>query len=202
MKEIRNRIENLPPELDSIANQANKYLENNSSINELVLNILHRPWIARLNWGLMLYKGANVNWFIEFKERTGKEIPKFYIDFLKSINGGFIYDISLYGLTPSLYNSGKLNRSILQCHDLTTANNNWIRGYEVDPNLFHFGGRSYKDDENVGYFFDKQKILCYRKNGELINEWDTFSKMLSDEIKIAEQKMLDEVPKEIELTIK
>jgi hypothetical protein len=202
MKEIRNRIENLPPELDSIANQANKYLENNSSINELVLNILHRPWIARLNWGLMLYKGANVNWFIEFTERTGKEIPKFYIDFLKSINGGFIYDISLYGLTPSLYNSGKLNRSILQCHDLTTANNNWIRGYEVDPNLFHFGGRSYTDDENVGYFFDKQKILCYRKNGELINEWDTFSKMLSDEIKIAEQKMLDEVPKEIELIIK
>ncbi len=199
MTEIRNRIDNLPPELDSIANQARKYLENNSNINEFVLNVLHRPWVARLNWGLMLYEVADVNWFDEFTNRTGKEIPKFYKDFLKSINGGFIYDLSLYGLTPSLYNSGQLNRSILQCHDLTTANNNWIREYEVDPNLFHFGGRSYTYDENVGYFFDKQKILCYRKNGELINEWDTFSKMLSDEIKIVEKKMLDEIPKEIDL---
>ena len=98
-----------------------------------------------------------------------------------------------------LYNSGQLNRSSLQCHDLTTANNNWIREYDVDPNLFHFGGRSYNDDENVGYFFDKQKILCCRKNGELINKWNTFSKMLSDEIKIVEQEMLDEVPREIHL---
>ncbi|WP_157503060.1 hypothetical protein [Mangrovimonas xylaniphaga] len=171
-------------------------------MNDSVLNILHRPWVARLNWGLMLYQGAQVNWFSEFTKRTGKEIPKFYIDFLISINGGFIYDLSLYGLTPTLYNSGQLNRSILQCHDLTTANNNWIREFDVDPELFHFGGRSYNYDENVGYFYDDQKILCYRKNGELINNWDTFSNMLSDEIKIVEQEMLGEVPEGIDLTTK
>ena len=201
MNEIINRIDKLPSELDTIANQARKYLENNSNMNDFVLNILHRPWVARLNWGLMLYQGANINWFAEFTNRTGKEIPKFYTDFLKNINGGFIYDISLYGLTPSIYNSGKLNRTILQCHDLTTANINWIMGYDVDPNLFHFGGRSYTDDENVGYFFDNQRILCYRKNGKLINKWDTFSEMLADEIKIVEQRMLDEVPNEIDLKI-
>jgi len=201
MNEIKNRIDNLPPELDSIANQLRKYVENNSNINDLVLNVLHRPWVARLNWGIMLYQRADVNWFVEYTKRTGKEIPKFYMDFLKNINGGFIYNLSLYGLAPSIYNSGQLNRCILQCHDLTTANINWIGGYDVDPNLFHFGGRSYTYDENVGYFFDNEKILCYRKNGELIKKWDTFSQMLSEEIKIVEQKMLDDVPKEIDLII-
>ena len=98
MKEIRNRIDNFPPELDSITNQVRKYLENNSFIDESALNVLHRPWVARLNWGLMLYEGANVSWFADFTNRTGKVIPKFYMDFLKSINGAFIYNLSLYGL--------------------------------------------------------------------------------------------------------
>jgi hypothetical protein len=201
MKEILERIDALPLELGSIAIQAKKYVKNNSNIDEKVLNVLHRPWVAPLNWGLMLYSGAKHEWFSEFTKRTEKEIPDFYKNFLKSVNGGFIYGMSMYGLTPSSYETGTLNRTILQCHDLTTANNSWIREYDVEPKLFHFAGRSYTRSENVGYFFDDEKVLCYRKNGELIDTWTTFGEMLFDEIEIVEQMMLEKVPEDVELIV-
>lgn len=201
MKQIIERIETFPKELGPIVIQVKKYLENNSNINESVMNVLHRPWVAPLNWGLMLYKGANPNWYEEFKKRTEKDIPLFYQDFIQYINGGFIYGMSMYGLTPSVYETGTLSRTILQCHDLTTANNSWIRNYDVDQDLFHFAGRSFSRKENVGYFYDNNQILCHRKNGELINKWNTLGEMLFDETEIAEQRMLESIPENVKLKV-
>lgn len=196
MKEIFTRIESFPIELKPISMQIEKYLDNNSNINASVLNVLHRPWIAPLNWGLMLYKEAKTEWFLDFKEKTGKEIPDFYKDFLKQINGGFIYGISMYGLTPSFFETGLLNRTLLQCHNLATANNQWIANYKVNPNLFYFASRNYTEDENVGYFWNDGIIMCYRENGELLKQWNSLKEMLNEEIEIAEQIMLSEIPKE------
>lgn len=201
MKEILERKESFSKELKPISIQIEKYLNNNSNIDELVLNVLHRPWIAPLNWGLMLYRGAKAEWFSEYEEMTGKVIPNFYKEFLTNINGAFIYGISLYGLTPSIFEKGLLNRTRLQCHDLATANNRWNINYKVDQNLFYFGGRHYSDDENVGYFWKNNIILCYRTNGKLLKQWNTFEEMLSEEIEIAEKMMLEEVPKEYTIKI-
>jgi hypothetical protein len=201
MKDILNRIESFPDTLKAISVLAKKYIDNSSNIVENVMNILHRPWVAPLNWGLMLYIGASNDWFDVFRKRSGKEIPDFYKEFLNNINGGFIFGMSFYGLTPSIYNTGLLNRTILQCHDLATANSDWIREYNVNPSLFHFAGRRFTDSENVGYFYGEGKILCYRKNGELIKEWMNFGELLFDEIYIVEQMMLKEVPDNIILRI-
>jgi hypothetical protein len=201
MKEFLDRTETFPIELKPISIQIKKYLDNNSNIDELVINVLHRPWIARLNWGLMLYKEVKREWFSEFKKRTGKEIPDFYKDFLKHINGGFIYGISMYGLTPSFFETGLLNRTILQCHNLATANIQWIAEYKVDMDLFHFASRNYSNDENVGYFWKDDIILCYRKSGELLKQWNSLEEMLYEEIDIAEERMLSEIPKEIVINI-
>lgn len=201
MKEILERTESFPIELRPISIQIKRYLDNNSNINELVLNVLHRPWIAKLNWGLMLYKGVKTEWFPEFNKRTGKEIPYFYKEFLKHINGGFIYGVSMYGLTPSFFETGLLNRTTLQCHNLATANSQWISEYKVDMNLFHFASRNYSEDENVGYFWKNDIILCYRKNGELLKQWNSLEEMLYEEIEIAEQVMVKEIPKEIVIKI-
>jgi hypothetical protein len=200
MKEIIDRIEALPAELKPITIQVKKYLENNSNIDEAVLNVLHRPWVAPLNWGLMLYKGADPKWFLEFEKRTQKTVPEFYQNFLKHINGGFIYGMSMYGLTPSIYDTGVLKRTVLQCHDLTTANISWIRD-DVDPKLFHFAGRSYSRQENIGYFFDDDKILAIRKNCEILNKWTNFGDMLFDEIETVEKMMLEKIPKNIRLKV-
>jgi len=202
MQRLISKIDCLPDEYSSIKKQAFKYLNNNSNIDGLdTLNIFHRPWNAPLNWGLMLYKGAEIKWFEQFREMTKKEIPEFYKNFLSLINGCFIFDISLYGLTPSVYLKGTLDRSILQCHDLATANSQWIKEYEVDKKYFHFGGRQYSYSENLGYFFDGDKITAILPNGNVINEWTNYFEFLFDEIELAEQKALKNIPKGINIIV-
>ena len=141
----------------------------------------------------MLYKGADKNWINEAEYTIQKTIPDFYKSFLTNINGCFLYDISMFGLIRSL------TRSFLQCHDLTTANRDWIKEFDVDQSLFYFGYGYYSYEENTGYFYGQNKIMSIRKNGMLVNEWDSFSDFLNDELNRAETKMLKAVPIEIKL---
>jgi hypothetical protein len=202
LQNLISKIDLIPDEYLALKKQAFKYLQNNSIIDGFdTLNIFHRPWIAPLNWGLMLYKGAEVKWFEQFREMTNKELPEFYKNFLTLINGCFIYDISLCGLTPSVQGKGTLDRSKLQCHDLTTANNQWIKEYEVDEKYFHFGGRHYSNSENLGYFFDGDRIMAILPNGNIINEWTNYFDFLFDEIELAEKKALQNIPKEINIIV-
>lgn len=197
------RIENLykiidsyPDEYIAIKKQAKQYIQNNSGIDENGrINIFHRPWKARLNWGLMIYKGADIDWINQVEDSIKMEIPDFYKTFLININGCFLYDISMFGIIHSL------TRSFLQCHDLVTANNNWIKGFDVDQDLFHFGGGTYSEEENTGYFYGDNKIISARKNGKIVSEWTSFSKFLNDELNRAENEMLKEVPKNMKLVL-
>lgn len=159
---IKKRLKKIDDKYPAISAQCHKYIENNSKIDENNnINIFHRPWVAPQNWGIKLFESVNSKWIKDFKTRTEKSIPDFYKDFLKISNGGFIYDLSLYGLPPSIYTKGVLSRSMLQCHDLTSANNNWIVEYDIDRNSFYFGGRAHTFEENVGYFFHKNEIILH-----------------------------------------
>ena len=80
----------------------------------------------------MLYKGASPARIEEFSDRTGKVMPNFYGRFLSFVNGAFIYNLSLYGISSSVREKNLLDRSILQCHDLILANNHWIQEYNVE----------------------------------------------------------------------
>jgi hypothetical protein len=191
------QIDAYPDEYLPIKSQAKKYLRNNSTIDvNKTLNIFHRPWVAPFNWGLKLYSATDKNWIDEFEQKAQKTIPGYYKNFLLTINGCFIYDLSLYGLPPSIYQKGTLDRSQLQCHDLIIANQDWINEYKVPKNYFHFGSRAYTYDENIGYFFDNNKIKSIRGNGKIVKEWADFSDFLSDEIKEAEKVMIKEMPKD------
>ena len=130
---LTEKIDSLPDEYISLKQQARKYLRNNSNVdkNETV-NIFHRPWVAPFNWGIMLYKGASPARIEEFSDRTGKVMPNFYGRFLSFVNGAFIYNLSLYGISSSVREKNLLDRSILQCHDLILANNHWIQEYNVE----------------------------------------------------------------------
>lgn len=153
------KINAYPDEYLSIKRQAKKYISNNSSLDkDDTLKIFHRPWVAPLNWGIRFYKGADGKWLEEYENRTQTTIPNAYKKFLLTINGCFIYDLSLFGLTPSIYSKGTLDRSELQCHDLISANKDWIREYPLNQDYFHFGGHAYTYEENVGYFFHENKI--------------------------------------------
>ena len=196
MEVLYNIVDSYPDEYIAIKKQAKKYIQNGSDIDKSDrINVLHRPWVAPLNWGLMLYKGADTKWINEAEKTIEKTIPDFYKRFLTNINGCFLYDISLFGLINSL------TRSFLQCQDLTTANRDWICEFDVDQSFFHFGGETYSFDENTGYFYGQNKIMSVRKNGKLVNEWNNFSDFLNDELNRAEKEMLKDVPKKIKLSV-
>lgn len=196
MEELNKIIDSYPDEYSAIKKQAKKYVQNGSDTDKSGrLNILHRPWVAPLNWGLMIYEGADMKWITEAEKTMGKTIPDFYKSFLTNINGCFLYDISMFGLIHSL------TRSFLQCHSLTSANRDWIMAFDIDQRFFHFGGGTYSDDENTGYFYGQSKIISIRKNGKLVNEWKNFSDFLNDELDRAEKEMLKEVPKKTKLIV-
>jgi hypothetical protein len=196
MENIFKIIDSYPDEFFAIKKQAKKYIRNDSNIdNNERVNILHRPWVAPLNWGLMIYKGADIDWINQVEDSIKKPIPTFYKSFLTKINGCFLYDISMFGLIHSL------TRTYLQCHDLTTANIYWIKEYDFDQSFFHFGSGHYSYEENTGYFYGQNKIISVRKNGKFVNEWTNFSDFLNDELVRAENKMLKGVPKKIRLVV-
>ncbi len=204
IQDLENRITCFSSELNSIKEQSLKYLRNNSKIgggDELF--IFHRPWVAPMNWGIMLFPKVEIEWIEQFETKSTKYIPEFYRNFLNQINGCFIYDISLYGLTPSIFSSNQLNRSIVQCHDLLSANNSWIREYNVEKSFFYFGSSHYSDSENLGYFVDgNNELFSMLKDGTVISNWNNFESFLADEILKEEEKMKLEIPKEIEIKIK
>ncbi|HVU56229.1 MAG TPA: hypothetical protein VHD83_14290 [Puia sp.] len=200
LQTLTSAIHTLPDEYLPIKQQALKYINNNSRIdNNNTLKILHRPWVAPLNWGLMLYPGASQDWLSEYRPKTGRIIPDFYGRFLSAINGCFIYDLSLYGIPGSMHEKNLLNRRVLQCHDLAIANHDWMLEYKVPSGYFYFGSRSYSYSENLGYFWHNDKIKAVRKNGKTLAEWTDFTSFLQDEIAVAEKKMLEQAPRDVRL---
>lgn len=196
MEMIFQIIDSYPDDYSAIKKQVKKYIQNGSTVDDNErINILHRPWVAPLNWGIMLYPRADKKWIEEFERKYENNFPPFYKEFLSKINGCFLYDISLFGLTHSL------TRTHLQCHDLATANEYWIREFLIDQSYFYFGSGVYSDEENIGYFYRQNKIISILKNGTIINEWNNFLDFLNNELIEAEKKMLLDLPKKISLII-
>ena len=197
--EILKKLNSYPKEFAPLKESAMKYMSRCCIIdtNDTV-QIGHRPWVAPYNYAISLFAPAKKAWISNFQKRQGKKIPPIYQEFLLTINGCFLYDFSMYGLPPSMQSSTPLlDRSTLQCLDLDTANEHWICGYNVNNEKLLFGSRYYSDRESVGYFFEgKNTIQAFRKNGEMINEWLSFSDFLQQELLIAERMMIEETPED------
>ena len=140
----------------------------------------------------MIFPPAEKLWFEKFYETTGFEIPTLYKEILLKVNGFFVYDFNLFGLPKSIYETGLLERLTLQQFSLESANIYWKTNYKIDKKLFHIGSGRYSDDENFGYFIDGEKILSIRKDGEILNSWNSVKEFLSEETEKAEKNMLNE----------
>ena len=184
-------ISDLPDELSPLKAYAEKYLKYPSEVNgDGILKIGHRPWIANLNYIITLYPGLPKQIIKKHLLQYGfVKITNEYIEILNSLNGGFFFGMSLFGIPYSmLKDPPRLERSYLQCHDLVSANLNWINEYNISEDLFHFGSRIYSYDENIGYFIDnKGTIHSIRKNGAIVGDWKNFKKFLQDELKASEE---------------
>jgi hypothetical protein len=187
-QKIKEHLSTLPAEFSALKVSGLEYLKYCSSIElDGALQIAHRPWIAPLNYAIHIFPPAPKSWLKKF---AGRKIPHHYQQFLLSTNGLFAFDLCLYGLPPSLQKSPALvDRSRLQCLDLTIANTDWAREFNVDPQLFLFGGSPHSDSENIGYFMQQNgKVRAIRKTGENLREWETFQNFLGAELHLARQK--------------
>jgi hypothetical protein len=125
-------------------------------------------------------------------------MPDLCKEILSQMNGCFIYKFSLFGLPESMYKNGTLDRKTLNQFDLRTANQHWIREYRLKSNYFHFGGRAYTDNENIGYFLDHDQIIySIRTSGEILKTWTSLKEFLTDEIIEAEKMMREGLPKHL-----
>ena len=199
--EIKTFLDNLNSDFDIVKEQVDKYynFDNKADLrHDGAVKIFNRTWVAPMNYGLLLFPPADKAIIEKFEKKEKLKIPDFYKTILTMMNGCFIYDFSLFGLPKSIYEKGLLDRSDLYQFDLGTANKDWILEYDVEPNLFHFGGRAYSYDENTGYFIDTtNKIYSILPSGQILNTWTSFKKFLTDEILEAETMMREELPKDL-----
>jgi len=194
--EIRDRLNSLPSVCGPVVGHALRYLRYSPSVaSDGTLNIGYTPWVAPEAYGFHLFAPAKREWLLGFSRRSGRDIPDVYDEFLLSMNGCFAYGLSLYGLPASLQaHPPLLNRSKIQPLDLGAANLTWRKGFPVSETEFHFGGRRWSHTENVGYFWDGNRIRSVRKSGETEGAWAVFQEFLIEELSAAERSFRDNVP--------
>jgi hypothetical protein len=190
MQTIAQRLDGLPDSLVALKEAAGRYLKHTSIISkDGVMDIGHRPWVAELNYMLMIYPGLESEALDRYCRQFDIQVPMVYADFLRAVNGGFFFGMSLCGVPHSMLGSTPLlERRLLQCHDLATAATRWIYEYRVPAGYFHFGGRHFSDQENVAYFFEGEKrIVSVRGRKKVIGDWTSFSDFLRDELEASEK---------------
>lgn len=199
--EIEDFLDKLTPEFEIILQQAVKYidLDDKAGIRtDGAVQIFNMAWIAPMNYGLLLFPPAPQIFIQTFEIEEKITIPQLYKDILTVMNGCFVYDFTLFGLPESVYKKGLLNRTDVFQLDIGEANNFWNLEYDVEPTLFHFGGRAYSDEENIGYFIDnKQSIISTLPSGQVLNSWSSFKQFITDEVLEAEVMMRKNLPKEL-----
>ena len=190
MQDIAKRLDAFPDFLAPLKEAARRYLKYPSVAGkDGMMDIGHRPWVAELNYMLMIYPGIDADALNRYCRRFEIQVPEAYAEFLRAVNGGFFFGMSLCGVPLSMLgNPPLLDRRILQCHDLATAATQWIFEYTVPEGFFHFGGRHFSSRANVGYFFDgENRIVCVRGQKNVIGEWTSFSEFLKDELEASEK---------------
>jgi len=190
MEAIRKRLDALPNFLAPLDVAASRYLKYPSIIRkDGMMAIGHRPWVAELNYMLMLYPGIEPDALNRYCGRFEIQVPEVYAEVLRAVNGGFFFGMSLCGVPLSrLGNPPFLDRRTLQCHDLALAATRWIDQYSLPPGFFHFGYRHFSFRANVGYFFEgENRIVCVHDDNKVIGEWTSFSEFLKDELEASEK---------------
>jgi len=187
---IEKHIDSLPADLGPLAAVCRRYLKYCSAIDvDQTILIAHQPWQAPLGYAIRLFAPAKQSWFPKYARMHGVKIPSTIQRFLLSLNGCFVFGLSLYGVPPTMVRTPpSLDRSTVQCHDIGAANRDWKYAYRSADDGFHFGSRGYTDTENCGYFLVGGRILSMLRDGSVIGQWDNIRSFLTDEIAASEER--------------
>lgn len=147
-------------------------------------SIGRRPKVGTEAYAVTLYEPLPDTAIARYEELHEMSIPGLYRDLLENMNGASIFNLSLYGLPPSMAQDPPLlDRSGAQPLDLATANRYWRHEFSSAEGSFHFGGSFLSLEENVGYFLETDgEIASYRKGGERVSHWSSLQEFLGAEI--------------------
>ena len=186
---IQARLLALPPELDSLARFARRYLTRGDVhlLADGTLLIGPAPWIGTEGFSFVLFPPAEPRWLANFEQRFGP-IPSAYARILAAMNGCFAFGLALYGLAPSMQRTPPLlDRRTRQPLDLSLANDSWAREFQGAGRSFHLGGREWSDTDNVGYFLTGSTVVEARRTaGAVVRTWTTITEFLAEELEAAE----------------
>ena len=192
---IENRLKTFPNILAPIKDISQKYIQQGGKIDDGTVKIYNLTWEAPLQYGITIFKPTPDGYIEKFERDNDIEIPVVYKQFLKEMNGCYVFELTMFGLPPSIYKPDIDHKYFIECYDLAVANKEWKYDYQTDSNSFYFGGRTYLYNENIGYFIDSVGVIkAVRYNGQVLNKWASFSAFLKDEIKQAEDLMIYYMP--------
>jgi hypothetical protein len=182
--EIVTFIDTLTDEMEPLRDIAVRLSSGLNEINGDMIALSHRPHVAPQSYALRLNMPLPQANLIQYQLIHKITLSPHYLPILQKLNGAEIFELSLFGIPPSMANNPPLlDRTAAMPLDIATANAHWKFEYAIQNDWFHFGGGPLSLDENIGYFFDSVgKIYSIRKNGEIINSWVLFSQFLYDEI--------------------
>lgn len=195
MTAIGERLRSIPNVFLPLRQHAEKYVRFGATIDESgAICIGPNPKVAPDYFVFRFYSPVSSE---SLAKRRSYDIPIDYLRFLAVTNGCFAYGMSLYGFTPQPESSPALfSRTSLQCHDLSIANELWIREYKLAAPIFHFGSRHYSYAENVGYFMNEDgAIRAILKSGREVGCWNDSTAFLYDELAAAEINNQSQNPK-------
>ena len=192
---IEDQVNILSNRLKPIKDISLKYLKQGGILDKDVIRIYNLTWESPLQYAITIFNPAPDSYFEKYKKDNNLGIPVIYEQFLKEMNGCYLFDFTLFGLSPTIYEPEADHKSFNECYDIAIANREWKQEYMVDSSLFYFGARTYLYNENIGYFIDSSgAIKAVKYNGNVLNEWTSFTDFLKDEIKEAEDLMIYYMP--------
>jgi len=152
------------------------------------LHISRRPKVAPEAFAVVLFLPLEAELISRYERAHSVSIPAAFRDILRLLNGAFLFELSLFGIPPSMVLGG-LDRSVLQPHDVSSANHDWRRPYQAPADRFHFGGGPLSEDEDVGYFLlEDGSVESYRQAGQMVQAWPDFRSFLLEEIARSEAR--------------
>lgn len=149
-----------------------------------VVRISKRPKMGTEAYAVLLFSAIAEETITRYEEIHSVSIPGLYRHVLSATSGAFLFDLSLYGVPPSMAQDPPLlDRSQVWPLDLATANRLWRVGFTQDPDGFHFGGSPWDTHENVGYFlFADGSVRALLKGNQPAGDWASLEEFLEKEL--------------------
>ena len=152
------------------------------------LCISRRPSVGSETFALRIFPGITPSVISDYETIHHCKIAELYGEFLQSMNGAHLFEISLFGIPPSMAKqSPQIDRSTAWPLDIGTAQEHCRRDYPSSPADYFIGYGPYSSDEHVGYFlWPNGGVEAVRGNGERYDQWSDFRTFLTAELERAE----------------